>query len=192
MTNALSSLWKSYLQQLSTHPIRTKCITGGTLAALGDALAQVLLSDGSKSFDISRFLQLTVFGVICRPPMHVWYKRLDRVVPGSNAESTLAKLALDQLVFNPVFYVAWYAYRILLWDWSKGRGRGKLEKLVQTLRQSLWPVLMDNWKVWPVIMLVCFAYVPENLQVPFINIVGLLWNIFFSWRENSAKKSKTT
>ena len=35
------------------------------------------------------------------------------------------------------------------------------------------PLLLDNWKVWPLVTLVNFAFVPPKLQVLFANVISI-------------------
>lgn len=48
------------------------------------------------------------------------------------------------------------------------------------VRQNLWDTMTVCWKVWPLANLINFAFVPANLRVLFMNLVGIGWNIFLS------------
>jgi Mpv17 / PMP22 family len=44
---------------------------------------------------------------------------------------------------------------------------------------SLGPVVMANWRVWPVINYINFRLIPRSLRVLFMNVASVAWNAFF-------------
>ena len=53
-------------------------------------------------------------------------------------------------------------------------------------RKALWPVMLTNWKVWPLAQVINFYAVPPHFQLLFVNIVGFFWTIYvnmMSFRE---------
>lgn len=44
---------------------------------------------------------------------------------------------------------------------------------------SLGPVVLANWRVWPVINYINFRLIPTSLRVLFMNVASVAWNAFF-------------
>lgn len=59
-----------------------------------------------------------------------------------------------------------------------GASAGKSAGLM--VRHNLMGTMNVCWRVWPIANLINFAFVPANLRVLFMNIVGIGWNIFLS------------
>jgi hypothetical protein len=172
----LQRAWAQYLTWLTKRPLTTKTITGGLLALLGELLQQLYFST-SRRVDAGRLLKMTSFSVLMRPVMHYKYMLLDMAVPGSDQLSVYGKLALDQLVGDPIFYVLWYLYDGLVREQS-------VANVPRVVKKELWSMMLANWSVWPFVQWVTFTFVPPHLRVLFGNLVGLVWNIYFSWRDS--------
>ena len=47
-------------------------------------------------------------------------------------------------------------------------------------KAKLWPVLLTNWKVWPIAQVINFYAVPPHFQLLFVNAVGFFWTIYLN------------
>ena len=83
----------------------------------------------------------------------------------------LGKVALDQLTFSPVFNLL-YFYLIGLME-----GRS-LQYIHDKISREFVMVMMMNYKVWPLVNVLNFKYVPPQLRVLFGNIVGIFWTAY--------------
>lgn len=66
-------------------------------------------------------------------------------------------------------------------------GTGGLDagkKAGSVLKTKIWSTMLGCWRVWPVANLINFAFVPANLRVLFMNVIGLGWNIYLSTAVN--------
>merc|ERR1711991_749934 len=54
---------------------------------------------------------------------------------------------------------------------------GNHKKAVQALNQKLMPILIQTWKILPVIQVIVFKTLPPMLWSPFFNLVGFLYGI---------------
>jgi len=54
---------------------------------------------------------------------------------------------------------------------------------ISEINDKLWPTLVANWKVWPLLQLINFALVPIKLQVLYVNFFGVFWNTYLSFQK---------
>jgi len=45
----------------------------------------------------------------------------------------------------------------------------------------MWPTLVANWKIWPMINFANFLFFPLSLRVLVVNTAGLFWNTYLSY-----------
>ncbi|KAJ3336060.1 hypothetical protein HDU93_003799 [Gonapodya sp. JEL0774] len=194
-----------YLSLLESHPILIKALTSALLAAAGDIVAQLLErrklgasvhlvtqeshSCSSAQFGIpwwspSRTLRLASYGLLVAAPLtHFWYILLDHVLGSSmSGDVAIAKVAVDQILMAPVSTAIFFAYQGMLQQWTRRRIQAKLE-------QDLWPTLVANWALWPVVLLVSFMLVPLDFRVLWMNVVGLGWNTYLSLAQERSADS---
>ena len=131
---------------LETNPIATKVITSGLIAATGDLNCQYIVHmnanqqrvlDGKKETDFSldplrtgRFGLLGAF--LVAPCIHFWYGALYSKLPGSTLFATLQRTAADQLLFAPVFIVAFVSSLMKL------EGKSMKDIKEQVREPSVW------------------------------------------------------
>ena len=119
-----------YALKLDTHPIITKMITSGIIAASGDILCQYLTTTTTTSmthhssteeeessfttienenlvtyyYDWKRTIRFFILGsCLVAPTVHAWYNILLKYIPGTNGTSILKRLIADQGFFGPIF-----------------------------------------------------------------------------------------
>jgi len=103
-SSSSSSLWARYSSSLESHPVITKSITSGCIALCGDFASQQLLNAEGKRFDFGRLARYSLLGCFFTGPvLHFWYGLLVRKVSGALMIHNVQRLAVDQLIFSPVF-----------------------------------------------------------------------------------------
>lgn len=173
------NLWTRYLGVLKESPITTKCVTSGFLSFGADVVCQVqfgdkALTDKDMELDLWRVLKFTSIGAFfVGPTLHFWYGFLARNFVGTSLFSTIQRLAMDQLVFAPMFIPAFFSI-ILILD-------GKPEMIIDKLKADWASTMITNYSVWVPAMFLNFKFVPPTLQVLFSNAVGFGWNIYLSY-----------
>ncbi|KAL6046324.1 Mpv17 / PMP22 [Balamuthia mandrillaris] len=162
-------LWQLYQQALNRRPVLTKALTSALINSTGNLFAQKLVE--RQPLDLKRLLRFTVLGFVLSPFSHYWFWLVEQINWQPFGKwKTLAKVAVDQLVFGPIINVLFYTFLGVL------EGKGPRANVSNT-RQNLWPTLRTSWKVWPFASLVNFYFVPPHLRVLFSNMVGFFWVI---------------
>ncbi|KAJ0791522.1 hypothetical protein HanOQP8_Chr01g0006451 [Helianthus annuus] len=82
--------FQQYLLQLQEHPLRTKALTAGTLAAISDVVSQKL--SGIQKLQIRRLLLKVLFGCAYLGPFgHFYHTLLDKLFKGKKDNATVVK-----------------------------------------------------------------------------------------------------
>ena len=201
---AKASLWAQYNALLATHPVKTKMVTSGVIAMLGeagllsgscgfgvsrplshspprragDAGCQLLFED--EGFSVRRQLELGAMGFLLRgPALHAWYGFLSRAVTGTGALAVAKRILLDQLVFAPVIVSCILSFLAV--------AQGQAGDIPRRMQEQVPGAVLNNWKVWPAAQCLNFALVPVQHQVLFSNLVSVGWNGYLSWSANQER-----
>ncbi|CAB9502417.1 Peroxisomal membrane protein 2 [Seminavis robusta] len=191
--SARQSWWQQfkswYSDKLVTHPLMTKGLTGAIIAATGDVLCQAgtfTPTDGKKTsfwlhgWDVRRSFHFFVLGLtFVAPTSHYWYGGM-AVHPWTRGQSFYQiskRVALDQFVWTPVFFVIW-----LSGFWTmEANGHVTGNQIQNQLTTHLPDVMMANWLLWIPAQYLNFYACPVKFQVLFTNVVELAWNAYLSF-----------
>ncbi|DBB08125.1 hypothetical protein WJX82_004659 [Trebouxia sp. C0006] len=179
MANVVQVAWARYLRQLEREPLKTKAITSGSLAALSDITAQKLVSNAPLNW--RRTIAMALFGLIWSGPSnHYWQKFTNQLFKGKkDAASVVQKVLIDNLVYSPVFNLLVMAYIATVVE-------GRSMSFVQTKLQRDFPSLqLDSWKLWPLVSLINYKYVPLKLRVLVMQAIAFFWQTFLILRAKS-------
>ncbi|GLV39187.1 pasang lhamu [Carabus blaptoides fortunei] len=101
----MSAVWKVYQRSLGKYPILTQAIQTGLLMGTGDLISQTIIEKKTFSnINWVRTAQFTSVGLfIGGPGLRTWYGILNKYVGSQGTTVVLKKVALDQLLFAPVF-----------------------------------------------------------------------------------------
>ena len=168
-----------YGQKLESHPLTTKCITSGFISGAADLMCQYIYhrnDHGTFSPDWMRTgrFSLLGFGLIA-PVVHNWYGFLIKKVPGQFIPAVLKRLFLDQIIFAPLFIPTFMTSLMTL----EGK---RMDVIPAVLMKDVPDVVVTNWILWIPAMFVNFRFVPGQWQVLYSNCVGLVWNVYLSWK----------
>ena len=161
--------------------VATKAVTAAVLNGVGDVIAQIFLNENGK-FDWKRLGIFSALGlVLIGPALHVWYGTLARVVTASGTMGALGRMAMDQLLFAPIFIGTIVSSIMIL----EGHGSDVPSKM----RSDLFTIVRSNWALWVPFQFLNFRFVPVHLQVLASNIVALAWNTYISWASHTNEKA---
>lgn len=174
-----------YQNAYKKRPLLIHAVETGLIMASADVISQVLVEEKSLNLvDLGRSLRFGGIGVLYVAPARVaWYKFMERKLPGYAATTVCQKVAVDQLCFAPCFVFV----LVSLVSYSNGMNT---DQVIDKLRTSYTDIITNNWKVWPCVQLCNFYLVPAHLRMTTVQFVGLLWNIYLSWRTNVNKASQ--
>ncbi|KAH9110448.1 hypothetical protein LEN26_003378 [Aphanomyces euteiches] len=178
-----SSAWAAYSRLLARYPLLTKTLSSGAIAGIGDVVSQLGIED-AETFDVRRLVIFTaVGGVYIAPLLHVSYGLLNRLFVGVSTKVVLQRVAVDQFVLTPTFFVSYFALMQTL--------AADDVTIEEKLRQEWWPTVQTNWVVWVPAMWINFRYIALPYQVLFSNVVSLFWNAYMSFVSHRAIKAST-
>jgi protein Mpv17 len=175
-----NSLWQRYNELLVSHPIPTKCITGGLLAVIADITCQLAFPSAemkyvpiSERINWNRTKNFAIINTLFFPPIaHYWYGYLSVKIVGDTMLAAVKRVALDQILFAPVCLSGFFAGNLLL--------DGHPEKIGDKIKNDLQTTVLANYSVWVPAQLINFKFIPIPMRVLWANLVGFFWNIYLS------------
>ncbi|KAL1139712.1 hypothetical protein AAG570_006690 [Ranatra chinensis] len=154
------------------------------MLALGDVICQTMIE--KRQFDWMRLARFSAMGAVLGPVIQVIYTVMERkigtkVTPINTVKKVsiairfIKNVAVDQLLCSPVLLATFMTCIGLM----EGRS---LAEVKEKLRASYLDILIANYKVWPLVQMVNFAFMPLNYRVLFLQGVAVGWNTFLSWK----------
>ena len=123
---------------------------------------------------MKRFITLSVFGFIYHGPSgHYFYNWLDSKIEGKDGRAVFTKVAIDQIIWCPIFMSVFFAYLGLV----NGDSIGAIGSKIKT---DLLSACQGSWKVWPLVHAVNFKFISTKHRLVFINGVQIAFNMFLS------------
>ncbi|XP_032677754.1 protein Mpv17 isoform X1 [Odontomachus brunneus] len=180
----MRNISRIYQTVLKKYPVGTQAVQAGILMGLGDQIAQNFIESSSKPIDYVRTMQFAGIGLfISGPATRTWYGILDTYIGSKGYTVGIKKVACDQLLFAPTFIA------VLLVAIGVCQGKD-IEKLKIKLANEYSDILINNYKLWPMVQLVNFSLVPLNYQALVVQSVALLWNSYISYRTSLDKHNE--
>ncbi|XP_015119217.1 protein Mpv17 [Diachasma alloeum] len=175
----MSRLLNLYRNLLSKYPLRMQAIQAGALMAVGDQIAQNFVEKRKfEDIDYIRTAKFYAIGFcIGGPATYTWYGLLDKHIGSKGGLVAMKKVACDQLLFAPCFI------GVLLSAVGFMQGNN-VNSIREKLQREYLEILRNNYKVWPMVQMMNFAFVPLQYQVLVVQSVAVLWNSYVSYRTN--------
>eukprot|EP00249_Psilotum_nudum_P012192 c23636_g1_i2 orf=471-1028(+) len=179
MSDVVKGAWGRYLRALQKHPLRTKAITAAVLAGSSDVVAQKVA--GGKKLQLRRFSLIVLYGFFYAGPFgHFLHKLLDYIFGGRRDSTIVAKkVTLEQLITGPwnnFLFMAYFGLIVEGRPWSLVKNK---------IRKDYPSVILNAWKVWPIISWVNYTYMPIHLRVLFHSLVAACWGVFLNMKARS-------
>ncbi|KAJ8599436.1 hypothetical protein CTAYLR_007999 [Chrysophaeum taylorii] len=166
-------MWAAYEKALEENPLLIKGLTSFVGFTLGDILAQLFI-EKKGPYDPVRTARLASFGFLVHGTTSHWfYGVLDGKIPGTTAGAVASKVAIDQILWNPIFGVMFFGYMGIL----EGSG---IEGTILKIKRDLITQVTGSWTVWPLAHAINFKFVPNQQRVLYINTIQIFYNCFLS------------
>ncbi|XP_069673609.1 peroxisomal membrane protein 2 [Periplaneta americana] len=172
-----------YFQQLYEHPVRTKSVTSCLIATLGNLTSQYLA--GVKVINQDSLIAYGLFGLLFGGSVpHYFYRALDTYISDDVALAPLKHLALERLIFMPLFQV------LALYMLARLEGKSQ-QQAAKQLSQMYWPVVIANWKWISLLQFINFTFVHPMLRVLVANLIGFVWVVYMAKKRRQARDQKS-
>uniref|UniRef100_A0A914ERX7 Mitochondrial inner membrane protein Mpv17 n=1 Tax=Acrobeloides nanus TaxID=290746 RepID=A0A914ERX7_9BILA len=116
--------------------------------------------------------------VFMAPLQYNWIKLLNRI-RGSGFNVGLKRMLVDQIFGAPIFT----SYFFVMMGLLEGL---KLNKSISRAKNVVGPVLLTNYKIWPIVQLVNLSLVPLHFRLVVLQTVALFWNMYISYMNSTA------
>lgn len=159
---------KEKLTHLAIQEHISQGLAAAGIQALADIFSQLLLGSGLSLFTpFAMGIYGFTTGVICYTVYRKMEKKNSDSSPG--VKQALKMMLLDQLIWSPVSTFFFVLYSMLLLPEAVG---------IKRLMWIFFGVLLNSYKVWPIVQFINFLCVPLHFRVPLISVVSLIWNIW--------------
>jgi hypothetical protein len=196
----------SYKEMLSTNPLTTKMLTGATLATAGDAIAQ---SKTGEDYNVRRATSFASFDMAYRAVQHFSFPAIVSQCQGQYVGNLIASIpvlahsvtglglehpdqyysAIEQTLASQLGIVPFFYYPVFYIVTAFVQGLDS-EAAVERAKDTFIPLMKRNLLFWIPVQFIQFAFVDENLQIPFLSLCGLSWTFIISTFAGNAKQTK--
>lgn len=188
VSSLLHSAVSCYADSLILYPILTKSITAGVIFGFSDWVAQVIeqkkqdgtdTTSSSSSDGRSRIVASFLVGTLFfGPAAHAWFAAVFALLPSTTLLSTLAKAALGQVIFGPLFTCVYFLANML------SRPNGFQSFTFSSFKHKIVSDLPSVWKsglgYWPLVDLIGYGYVNPNYMPLYVNGASFVWTVYLS------------
>lgn len=124
--------------------------------------------------DWKRFMILSVFGFLWHGPSgHFFYNWLDRKIPGTTVKVVATKVAIDQIIWCPIFMSVFFTYLGLC-------NGDSFSVIGDKIKEDLLTACQGSWQVWIPVHAINFKFISTKHRLIFINSVQIGFNMFLS------------
>ena len=174
----MSGIWARYNAMLEAQPLLTKALTSLVGFTTGDVLAQNFVEGSDEPYDFMRTVRLGSFGLLVHGTTgHYFYGFLDSKMPGTKPVTVASKVAIDQVLWNPIFGLMFFGYLNV----AEGKS---FETYTKKIQNDLPTAVMGSWAVWVPAHTINFAFIPPAQRLLYINTIQIGYNIFLSFLGN--------
>ncbi|GJN82451.1 hypothetical protein JDV02_003620 [Purpureocillium takamizusanense] len=162
----------AYIKQLESNPLRTKMLTAGSLAGAQELLASWLAKDRNKHghYFTSRVPKMAAYGALVSAPIgHVLIWALQKVFKGrTSLKAKILQILASNLIIAPIQNSIYLVAMALI------AGARTYHQVRATVKVGFWRVMKVSWLTSPICLAFAQKFLPDQLWVPFFNIVGFI------------------
>lgn len=194
ISQAVLTALRAYEGSLVKNPLQTKVLTGATLAAVGDYLAQMKeMRETNKEYNVPRALSFAAFDscyrlfqhraipfIVMMGQGHVIHKLFSSIPLVTMKQSSLAFTAAMERTFLYQFILIPFFYYPIFFTFTGLMQGLNLKETFERAKKSFLPCWKRNLIFWIPTQMVMFGLISENWQIPFVCVMGILWSMILS------------
>ncbi|KAL7491962.1 hypothetical protein ACHAWT_001199 [Skeletonema menzelii] len=194
ISQAVLTALRAYEGSLVKNPLRTKVMTGATLAAFGDYLAQMKeMKETNREYNVPRALSFAAFDscyrmfqhaaipfIVMLGQGHAFHSLLSSIPFVTMSESSLAFTAAMERTFMYQFALIPFFYYPIFFTFTGLMQGLNLKETFQRAKKSFLPCWTRNLIFWIPTQMIMFGLINENWQIPFVCVMGILWSMILS------------
>ncbi|KAK7059091.1 hypothetical protein VNI00_001715 [Paramarasmius palmivorus] len=191
-------LLAKYLNQLATHPLRTKAITAALLYFLQEVVASHIARTPYRRvrrtaplydhlLSLARIdtksLKMALYGFFVSAPLgHFLVGALQKVFAGkTGAKARVGQILANNLIVSPIQACAYLTSMAVI------SGARSKDEIMKTIKTGFLSVVRITWVVSPLSMTIAQRYIPLHLWVPFFNAIQFVLGTYFNVRVKKAR-----
>ncbi|KAH7140741.1 hypothetical protein EDB81DRAFT_885456 [Dactylonectria macrodidyma] len=162
----------AYIKELENNPLRTKMLTAGTLAGTQELIASWLSKDRNKhgNYFTARVPKMAAYGALISAPIgHFLIWALQKVFKGrTSLKAKILQILVSNLIIAPIQNSVYLVAMALI------AGARTYHQVRATVKVGFWKVMKVSWVTSPICLAFAQKFLPDQLWVPFFNIVGFV------------------
>lgn len=214
-------LWDVYMKSLERYPFQTKCTSAALIFFTSDLGTQYITSrrdsaareealelervlefiddDESEattfSFDFSRALSGSAFGIFGTAWLHHWWGFLEKAVElrvprgRYRMQNTLLKVFVDQSMSAPLYIYCYFFITSIFKKYAPNEEPLSISSRAFAAHENstdlLPSTLSKHWRLWPFVHFINFYFVPLQHRVLIQNMVLVGWSGYLSYLNNN-------
>lgn len=170
----LRILFRTFLEK---YPILGNAVVYGTLCIAAETSQQTInnkiLASPAKPLDTKLIGQYAVYGIgVGGPVVAIWYRFLDKKLPGTAVKTIVKKMMADQFVFTPQLLVLFYMTMSIL---------ERKSDVTEELRKKFVDTYIANCMFWIPVQSINFSLIPSVYRVTYIGMSSFAWINILCW-----------
>lgn len=174
----LAAPLRTYRSASRAAPLGCAFATCWVKGSASDAVSQKIIEQ-KESLDVRRNLAFATFsGAYLGIGQHMVYNVAFTRILGSGTDlfTGVTKVVADSTVHVPLIYLPlYYPFETV------ALGKGSVADGLQRYRADAYDVLTTYWSTWPLVHLVSFTVIPQELRISFVACVSFVWLVYLSW-----------
>jgi len=171
-----------YLEQLFSHPVRTKSVTSSILAASANYTSQKIA--GKKEINGESVFAYGLYGLIFGGSVpHYFYRFIERAFRDEMKFRKFWQFLTERLLYTP-FAQALSLYFLSIFEWNSH------DAAVANLKKLYWPVLEANWQYLSIPVFLNFYFVPPMFRTILMSLVSFIWVVYIADKRRRAQEKR--
>uniref|UniRef100_A0A8D8V5Y4 PXMP2/4 family protein 4 n=1 Tax=Cacopsylla melanoneura TaxID=428564 RepID=A0A8D8V5Y4_9HEMI len=182
MKSFLGNVFNKFIYTIKTKPLQ-RGMAMYSITYPSACFIQQYLNSQQEHIDYKRVAKFALFGpLVIAPGVRLWYKFVDKMFTSHSFHHILGKLALEQVIYAPIFYTVFYSGLTLM-------DGGSLSDATEEVKSKAFNTYCVGLTVWPFLQLFNYSHVSDKNRMPFMAFFGLMWTVYLSYTKYVLKGS---